>query len=63
MTQEKPIIIDIAEPAENQAQTVIDVLVGSFGLAGAIAILAVILGAALAGIMLWLRSRKPLSGS
>jgi hypothetical protein len=64
MTQQpEPVFIDIVEPPPNPAAEIVDVLVGSFGLAGVILILALIIGVGLGGVMLWLRSRNPLGGA
>lgn len=38
-----------------------DVIIGAIGLTGAIVVAAIVLGAILAGVMFWLRSRHPLS--
>jgi len=50
-----PVIVKIVEPAE---KGLADVLLGSLGLSGAIALGAVVLGLALAALMFWLRSRS-----
>jgi hypothetical protein len=56
-------MIDIVEPARTPADQVIDVLVGSFGLAGTITLGALLLGALIGGVLLWLRSREPFTRS
>jgi hypothetical protein len=50
-----PVIVKIVEPAE---KGLADVLLGSLGLSGAIALGAVVLGVALAGLLFWMRSRS-----
>jgi hypothetical protein len=56
-------MIDIVEPTPNPLQQAVDVFVGSFGLAGAITVAAILLGAMVGGVLLWLRSRDPLGRS
>jgi hypothetical protein len=56
-------MIDIVEPTRGPAEQVVDVLVGSFGLVGAIATVALVIGGLIGGLMLWLRSGNPLSRS
>ena len=54
----KPIIVSIPkDPPKSELAGLSDVLLGSLGLTGVIVIAAVLLGAALAGVMFWLRSR------
>jgi hypothetical protein len=48
-------MVKIVEPAE---KGLADVLLGSLGLSGAIALGAVVLGVGLAGLMFWMRSRS-----
>ena len=60
---QKPIIIDIVEPTESPIAGVADVLIGALGITGAIVLVAIVAGAALAGVMFWLRSGNPLSRS
>ena len=50
-----PIIVKIVRPAE---KGLADVLMGSLGLTGVIALCAVVLGVVLAGVMYWMRSRS-----
>jgi hypothetical protein len=55
----KPIIVTIAqEPAKSELSGLADVLLGSLGLTGVIALAAVLLGAAMACVMFWIRSRS-----
>jgi hypothetical protein len=57
--QSNPIIVKITEPAaKSELSGLADVLLGSLGLTGVIALAAVLLGAALAGVMFWVRSRQ-----
>lgn len=65
MNQPKPFMIDIVEPAKSEAEGVADLLIGSIGLAGAIAVSALVIGAIVGGLLFWLRSRRgpdPLRG-
>ena len=50
-----PVIVKIVEPAE---KGLADVLLGSLGLSGAIAVGAILLGVVLAAVMYWMRSRS-----
>jgi hypothetical protein len=57
--QSNPIIVTITEPAaKSELSGLADVLLGSLGLTGVILLAAVVLGAALAGVMFWVRSRQ-----
>ena len=57
--QDKPIIVRIpADPPKSELSGLADVLLGSLGLTGVIVLAAVLLGALLAGIMFWVRSRE-----
>ena len=53
-----PIIVRIVEPEKSEFGQLRDVLVGSLGLTGVIVLVAVVLGALLAGLMFWIRSRS-----
>ncbi len=54
-----PIIVKITEPAaKSELSGLADVLLGSLGLTGVIVLAAVVLGAALAGVMYWVRRRQ-----
>ena len=54
----KPIIVRIPqEPAKSELSGLSDVLLGSLGLTGVIVLAAVLLGAAMAAVMFWVRSR------
>jgi hypothetical protein len=50
-----PIIVKLVEPHEKGLG---EVLLGALGLTGAIALAAVVLGAVLAAVMYWIRSRS-----
>ncbi|MBI3400060.1 MAG: hypothetical protein HY048_01460 [Acidobacteria bacterium] len=50
-----PIIVKIVQPAE---KGLAEILLGSLGLTGVIALGAVLLGVVLAGLMYWMRSRS-----
>jgi len=53
-----PIIVKIIQPEQkSDLQGLSDVLLGSLGLTGLITLAALLLGAALAGLMFWVRSR------
>ena len=56
--QSQPIIVKIITPeAKSELSGLADVLLGSLGLTGVIALAAVLLGAVMAGVMFWVRSR------
>jgi len=55
---DKPIIVRIPQdPPKSELSGLADVLLGSLGLTGVIVLAAVLLGAVMAGIMFWVRSR------
>ena len=57
--QSNPIIVKIVQPeAKSELSGLADVLLGSLGLTGVIVLAAVVMGAALAGVMFWVRSRS-----
>ena len=55
-----PVIVRIISPDKDTTglTQLRDVLIGSLGLTGAIVLMAVLLGAALAGVMFWFRHRS-----
>jgi len=54
-----PIIVKIIQPQpKSDLEGLSDVLLGSLGLTGVITLAALLLGAALAGVMFWVRSRS-----
>ena len=54
----KPIIVKIIPPeAKSELSGLADVLLGSLGLTGVIVLAAVLMGALMAGVMFWVRSR------
>jgi hypothetical protein len=56
----KPIIVSIPrDPPKSDLSGLADVLLGSLGLTGIIVIAAVLMGALMAGVMFWVRSRQP----
>jgi hypothetical protein len=56
--QSKPIIVTIPkDPPKSELSGLADVLLGSLGLTGIIVIAALLLGALMAAIMFWVRSR------
>ena len=54
----RPIIVDITEPPKSELSTLSQVLLGSLGLSGFLALMAITLGIALGGLMFWLRRRS-----
>ena len=57
--QSKPIIVKIIPPEEkSELSGLADVLLGSLGLTGVIVLAAVLMGALMAGVMFWVRSRE-----
>ncbi len=60
MIQQNPVIVRIIEPPKDTSglSTLRDVLIGSLGLTGAIVLAALVLGAAMAVVMFWLRRRS-----
>jgi hypothetical protein len=57
MIQQTPVVIDIRQPPESELSQLSDVLIGTLGIAGVLLMVAVLFGAAIAGVMFWLRSR------
>ena len=57
--QQNPIIVKIVEPPHDPTGLA-DVLIGSLGLTGVIVLAAVLMGALMAGVLFWMRSRNPL---
>jgi hypothetical protein len=53
-----PIIVDITEPPKSELSTLSQVLLGSLGLSGVMALMAIVLGIGLGGLMFWLRRRS-----
>jgi len=56
--QQAPVLIDIRRPPESELAQLADVLIGTLGIAGVLVVTAVIFGAAIAGVMFWVRSRS-----
>ena len=57
----KPIIVSIPpDTPKSELSGLADVLLGSLGLTGVIVVAAVLLGAVMAGVMFWMRSRDGL---
>jgi hypothetical protein len=56
--QQNPVIIDIRPQEESELSQLSDVLIGTLGIAGVLMLLALVFGAAIAGVMFWLRSRN-----
>jgi hypothetical protein len=57
MIQQTPVVIDIRQAPESELSQLSDVLIGTLGIAGVLLLVAVLFGAAIAGVMFWLRSR------
>jgi len=58
--QSNPIIVKLQQPeAKSELSGLADVLLGSLGLTGVIVLAALLLGAVMAGVMFWVRSRQP----
>ena len=53
-----PIIVDITEPPKSELSTLSQVLLGSLGLSGFLALMAITLGVALGGLMFWIKRRR-----
>ena len=58
MIQQAPVLIDIRKPPESELSQLADVLIGTFGIAGMLALVALVFGAMIAGVMFWVRSRS-----
>jgi hypothetical protein len=53
------IVVSIVEPEkQSELSRLSDVFIGAVGLTGALVLLAVALGAAMAGVLFWVRSRS-----
>jgi hypothetical protein len=53
-----PIIVKITEPPKSELSTLSQVLLGSLGLSGALALLAILLGLIGGGLMFWIKRRS-----
>jgi hypothetical protein len=58
-TQSQPIIVKLVEP-KTDPTGLADVIIGALGLSGALALLALALGVVMAGVLFYVRSRRPL---
>ena len=60
-SQQKPIIvtIDRQNQQNKELQGLSDVLLGSLGVTGILILGALVLGIVMAGVMFWMRSKKP----
>ena len=54
----RPIIVDITEAPKSELSTLSQVLLGSLGLSGFLALMAITLGIALGGLMFWIKRRS-----
>lgn len=54
----RPIIVDITEPPKSELSTLSQVLLGSLGLSGALALAAILLGIAVGWLMFWIKRRS-----
>jgi hypothetical protein len=52
-----PIIVDITEPPKSELSTLSQVLLGSLGLTGVLALMAILLGIGIGGLVFWIRKR------
>jgi hypothetical protein len=59
LTQSQPVIVKLVEP-KTDPTGLADIIIGSLGLAGALALVTVALGAVIAGVLFYVRSRRPL---
>jgi hypothetical protein len=57
--QSQPIIVKLVEPKKDPTGLA-DIIIGALGLAGALGLIAVALGAVIAGVLFFVRSRHPL---
>jgi hypothetical protein len=53
-----PIIVKITEPPKSELSTLSEVLLGSLGLSGLLALMAILLGIAVGALMFWFRKRS-----
>jgi len=53
-----PIIVDITEPPKSELSTLSQVLLGSLGLTGVLALMAILLGIGIGGLVFWVRRRS-----
>jgi hypothetical protein len=53
-----PIIVDITEPPKSELSTLSQVLLGSLGLSGALALMAILLGIGIGGLVFWIKRRS-----
>ena len=58
-SQSQPIIVKLIEP-KTDPTGLSDIIIGALGLAGALALVAVALGAVIAAVLFYARSRHPL---
>jgi hypothetical protein len=58
-TQSPPIIVKLVEP-KTDPTGLSDIIISALGLAGAVGLIAVVLGAIIAGVLFFVRSRHPL---
>jgi hypothetical protein len=57
--QSKPIVVKIIPPEQkSELSSLADVLLGSLGLTGIIVLAALLMGALMAAVMFWVRSRS-----
>jgi hypothetical protein len=53
-----PIIVKITEPPKSELSTLSAVLLGSLGLSGLLALMAILLGISIGGLVFWIRKRS-----
>lgn len=58
--QQQPpgIIVKIVEPPHNELSDLADVLIGAFGLSGALTVMSAVLGLLMGGALFYVRSRR-----
>jgi hypothetical protein len=52
-----PIIVNITEPPKSELSALSQVLLGSLGLTGVLALMAILLGLGIGGLMFWIKKR------
>jgi len=53
-----PIIVDITEPPKSELSALSQVLLGSLGLTGVLALMAILLGIGIGGLVFWIKRRS-----
>jgi len=61
LLQDQPVIVSIGSAPNKDASEVrelMNVIIGSLGLTGAFAVVAIVVGAIIGGVLFWVRSRR-----